>query len=124
MPVNDTRTQCTTLCATPVLLFPNPKLPYTVVTNALGTAAGGVLMQDQENGLQPLVFISRRLKPTEQRYSTYERELVVVAYCLHSWQHYLEGCPGGVTVVTEHQPLVRLMDQQVLTRVQTRWLML
>ena len=30
----------------------------------------------------------------EQRYSAYERELAAVAYCLQSWQHYLEGCPG------------------------------
>ena len=29
-----------------------------------------------------------------------------------------------MTVVTDHQPLVRIMDQQVLTRVQTRWLRL
>ena len=101
-------------------MFPDPKLPYTIVTNASGTAAGRVLMQDQGNGLQPLTFLSRRLKPTEQRYNAYERELVVVAYCLQSWRHYLEGCLGGVTVVTDHQPLVRLMDQQVLTRVQTR----
>ena len=36
----------------------------------------------------------------------------------------MEGCPGGVTLVTDHQPLVRLMDQQVLTRIQTRWLRL
>ena len=60
----------------------------------------------------------------EQRYNAYERELVVVAYCLQSWQHYLEGCPGGMTVVTDHQPLVRIMDQQVLTQAQTRWLRL
>ena len=91
-----------------------------MVTNAFGTAAGGVLMQDQGNGLQPLTFLSRRLKPMEQRYSAYERELVAAAYCLQSWWHYLEGCLGGVTVVTDHQPLVRLMDQQVLARVQTR----
>ena len=32
------------LCATPVLLFPNPKLPFTIVTNASSIAAGGVLM--------------------------------------------------------------------------------
>ena len=106
------------LCPAPVLLFPDPKLPYTVVTDASGTAAGGVLMQDQDqgDGFQPLTFLSRRLKPTEQRYSAYERELAAVAYCLQSWRHYLEGCPGGVTVVTDHQPLVRIMDQQVLTR--------
>ena len=29
-----------------------------------------------------------------------------------------------MTVITDHQPLVRLMDQPVLTRVQTRWLRL
>ena len=60
------------LYAAPVLLFPDPKLHYIVVTNASGTAAGGVLMQDQGNGLQPLAFLSRRLKPTEQRYNMYE----------------------------------------------------
>ena len=82
-----------------------------MVTDASGTAAGGVLMQDQGDGLQPLTFLSRRLKPMEQRYSAYEQELAVVAYCLQSWRHYLEGCPGGVTVVTDHQLLVLIMDQ-------------
>ena len=81
-------------------------------------------MQDKGEGLQPIVFLSRRLKPTEQRYSAYECELAVVAYCLQSWRHYLEGCPSGVTIVTDHQPLTRLMEQQVLTRVQTRWMRL
>ena len=45
---------------------PDPNLPYTVVTYASRTAAGGVLMQDQGEGLQPLAFLIRRLKPTEQ----------------------------------------------------------
>ena len=101
----------------PVLLFPDPKLRYTVVTDASSIAAGGVLMQDQGDGLQPLACLSRRLKPMEQRYSVYERELAAIAYCVQSWRHYLEGCPGGMTVVTDYQPLVRIMDQQVLTQV-------
>ena len=112
------------LCAAPVLQFPDPKLPYTVVTNASGIVVGGVLMQDQGDGLRLFAFLSRRLKPTEQRYSAYERKLAAVAYCLMSWRHYLEGCPGGVMVVTDHQPLVRLMEQQLLSRVQTRWIRL
>ena len=80
------------LCAAPILRYPDPQLPYTVVTDASGIAAGGVLLQDFGQGLQPLAFLSRRLKPTEQRYSAYERELAAVAYCLQSWRHYLEGC--------------------------------
>ena len=47
------------LCAVPILLFLDPKLPYTMVTDASGTAASGVLMQDQGDGLQPLAFLSR-----------------------------------------------------------------
>ena len=47
-------------------------------------------MQDQGDGLQPLAFLSRWLKPTEQRYSAYERDLATIAYCLQSWWHYLE----------------------------------
>ena len=94
------------LCAVLVLQFPDPKLPYTVVTNTSSTTAGGILMQDQVDGLRPLAFLSRQLKPMEQRYSAYEWELAAVAYCLMSWRHYLKGCPRSVTVVTDHQPLV------------------
>ena len=54
---------------------PDPKLPYTIVTNVSGTAIGGVLMQEQGDMLQPPTFLSRRLKPTEQRHNAYEREL-------------------------------------------------
>ena len=107
-------------CNAPLLLFPDPPLPYTVSTDASEIAVGVVLLQDHGKGLQPLAFVSRRLKPTEQRYGAYERELAAMAYCLQSWRHYLEGCPGGSTVLTDHQTLTRLMDQQVLTRVQTR----
>ena len=112
------------LCNAPFLLYPDPKLPYVVVTDASGIAVGGVLMQDQGSGLRPLAFMSRALKPTEKRYSAYERELAAVAYSFQTWRHYLEGCPGGVTVVTDHKLLTLLMDQQVLSRAQTRWIRL
>ena len=36
----------------------------------------------------------------------------------------MEGCPSGVIVVTDHQPLTHYMDQPVLSRVQMRWLLL
>ena len=71
-------------CRAPVLLFPDPELPYTVATDASGIAGGGVLLQDHGEGLQPLAFLSRRFTPTEQKYSAYERELIAMAYCLQS----------------------------------------
>ena len=113
-----------TLCATPLLIYPDPSLPYTVVLDASGDAVGGVLMQDQGEGLRLVAFMSRAFKPTEQQYSTYERKLAAVAYCFIQWRHYLEGCLGGVTMVTDHKPLTLLTDQQVLSRSQTRWIRL
>ena len=106
------------LCNAPLLQYPDPSLPYVVVTDASGQAAGGVLMQDQGEGLRPLAFMSRALKPTEQWYSAYERELATIAYCFVQWRHYLEGCPRGVIVMTDHKPLTLLMDQQVLSQSQ------
>ena len=46
--------------------------------DALGLAAGAVLMQDQGQGLRPLAFMSQAMKPTKQRYSAYERELAAI----------------------------------------------
>ena len=112
------------LCNTPLLVFLDPKLPYIVVTDASADAAGGVLMQNQGDGLRPVAFMSRALKPTEQRYSAYRRELATVAYCCIQWRNYLEGCLGKVTAVTNHQPLIHLMEQQVLSRTQSRWVRL
>ena len=108
------------LCDAPILLFPDPERPYTIVTDASGTVVGGVLMQDHGDGLRPIMFMSRALKQSEQRYSAYKRELAAVAYCFIQWRHYLEGCPKGVTVVTDHQTLTHLLDQPVLSRVQVR----
>ena len=90
--------------------LPGSKLPYTVVMDALGIVAGGVLMQDQGDGPCTIAFRSRALKPTEQWYSGYERQLVAIAYCFIQWRHYLEDCPGGVTMITDHQPLTHLME--------------
>ena len=93
-----------------MLVFLDPKLPYAVVTDALGIAAGGVLMQDQGDGPRPIAFMSRALKPTEQWDLAYERELAAIASCFIQWRHYLEGCLGGVTVIIDHQPLTHLME--------------
>ena len=73
------------LCNASLLQYPAPSLPYVVVTDASGQAAGGVLMQDQGEGLRPLAFMSRALKPTEQRYSAYKRELAAITYCFVQW---------------------------------------
>ena len=86
-----------------------------VVTDASQSAEGGVSIAGYGDGLCPLAFLSRRLKPTEQRYLAYEGKLATIAYNFLAWRHNLEGCPRGVTVMMDHQPLTFLMQQQVLS---------
>ena len=59
------RTLKNKLCEAPILVYPDPAKPYTVVTDASGNAVGGVLLQDHGDGLRPLAFMSRALKPAE-----------------------------------------------------------
>jgi hypothetical protein len=44
----------------PVLIVPDPKLPFTLATDASGYAVGGALTQDQGRGPQPVVCRTRR----------------------------------------------------------------
>lgn len=46
------------LCFGPILLFLNPKLSYIPIMDGRGIAVGGVLIQDQGAGFQPLAFLN------------------------------------------------------------------
>ena len=104
----------TALCIAPLLIDPDPSLPYAVVADTSTDVAEGVLMQDQGEGLQLVAFMSRAFKPTKQWYSAYERKLAAVAYCFIQWRHYLEGYPGVVAIIIDHKPLTLLLDRQIL----------
>ena len=110
------------LTTAPVLILPNPRLPYLVVTDGSDMAIGAVIMQDQGKGHQPIAFLSRRLRPAETRYSPYDKEMLGISYALSQWRHYLEGCVGGVTVMTDQQPATTFMEQKNLSCTQARWL--
>ena len=51
----------TARCQAPFLRYPDPTLPYTMVTYASGIAVGGLITQNQGEGLKPLAFLSRKL---------------------------------------------------------------
>ena len=80
----------------PMLRFPYLDLPFEVQTDSSDGALGGVLVQEGH----PMTFKSRKLNNAEQRYSTHEKEMIVVVYCLQQWNHYLLG--SIFTMVTDN----------------------
>ena len=62
----------TTLTTLPVLTYFNKDKDHIIQTNASKTGPGAVLLQEG----QPVVYASRALTDTEQRYSNIESHLV------------------------------------------------
>ena len=108
------------LGSAPVLLLADPKLPYIIHCDASGYAVGACLMQDQGNGLQPVSYISSKMKPAEANYAPHEKELLALVYACTKWRHYLHnGQP--FTVLSDHQSLRYFTTQPDLSSRQARW---
>jgi deoxyuridine 5'-triphosphate nucleotidohydrolase len=108
------------LTSAPVLLVPNPNLPFIVNTDASGVAIGAVLSQDTEKGRQPVAYESRKLNAAEQNYAVHEKETLAIIHALKTWRVYLLG--RKFTVITDHQSLQYLQSQPHLSQRQARWL--
>jgi len=103
----------------PVLILPDPKLPFVVHTDASGFAVGAVLQQDQGNGLQPIAFLSKKMLDAETRYPVHEQELLAIIQALTTWRHYLHG--SKFVVRTDHKSLQFFQTQPMLSGRQARW---
>jgi hypothetical protein len=79
------------LCSAPVLLIPDPSKAYTLNCDACDFAIGATLQQDQGNGLQPVAFMSRKLKPAEINYDTREKEFMALVDACSHWRQYLHS---------------------------------
>ena len=110
----------TKLTTAPLLILPDPSLPFHLNVDASAYAIGAVLMQDQGKGLQPIAYESRKLSPAEQNYPVHDREMLAIVHALRVWRHYLEGPP--VLGITDHDSLRHFMTQPQLTRRQARWM--
>lgn len=106
----------------PVLILPDPSLPFVVHTDASGFAVGAVLQQDQGKGLQPIAFLSKKMADAETRYPVHEQELLAIVQALTAWRHYLHG--GKFTVRTDHKSLQFFQTQPMLSGRQARWKLL
>jgi hypothetical protein len=113
------RTLQTAISSAPVLIVPDPSLPYEVMTDASGFAVGATLSQDQGKGLQPVAYLSHKMNEHERKYPVHEQELLAVITALKEWRHYLHGL--RFHIITDHQSLRYLSTQPHLSPRQVRW---
>lgn len=81
------------LTSTPVLMVPEPDGDYVLFSDASDVGLGAVLSQTVEKESRVVAYHSRKLSPTETRYTTHEKELLGVLEAVTVWRHYLAGKP-------------------------------
>ena len=80
------------------------------MTDASDTAVGAVLQQHINSEWRPIAFFSKKLKPAETRYSTFDRELLAMYLAIKHFQHFIEG--RQFHVITDHKPLTFAFSTQ------------
>ena len=89
-----------TLATTTLLTHPTPFAPTCIMADASDVAVGAVLQQLVSEVWQP---ISKKLRPDETRYSTFDRELLAIYLAIKLFRHFVEG--REFHIVTDHKPL-------------------
>ena len=98
----------------PVLKHFDPTLPIQVLTDAYWTGIGFCLVQTDEGSKIPLLIMagSRLLSPAEKNYAVVELELLAIQWAVEKCRLYLAG--ANFTVVTDHQPLLGIINSKNL----------
>ena len=91
------------LATTTLLSHPKPFAPLCIMSDASDRAVGAVLQQQIDGKWHPLSYFSKKLRPAETRYSTFDRELLAVYLSIKNFRHMVEG--RDFQVITDHKPL-------------------
>lgn len=103
----------------PILQLADFNKPFVLMTDASDLAAGGCLMQENENGdLLPIAY-SKKFTDTERNYSVYEKEAYSVILCIEKWYEFLEVMP--FKLVTDNQALSYVLNSKKKIGRLSRW---
>jgi hypothetical protein len=86
-----------------LLSYPKPHAPTCIMADASECAVGAVLQQEMVDSWRPIAYFSRRLRPAERKYSTFDRELLAVYLAIKHFRHFVEG--REFFILTNHKPL-------------------
>ena len=73
------------------LSHPAPGASISLTVDASNSHVGGVLQQYQKGGWSLLAFFSKKLSPAQEKYSTFDRELLAAHSAIRHFRFLLEG---------------------------------
>ena len=98
------------LSSPPVISFLDFSQLFTLTTDASDVACGAILMLEADNGKKNIIAVaSRTFNPTEQNWSTTEREAYAIKWAILKFDYFLRNRP--FVIFTDHRSLTYL-DQR------------
>ena len=103
-----------------ILIFPDPNRQFLIETDASDYQLGTVIKQhnDKLQRNMPITFYSQKLTPTQQNYTTIEKELVSIVEGFKEFHQMLLG--SKLTFYMEHKNLTHHM-MQFMTQCILHW---
>ncbi|GJP34863.1 hypothetical protein CLOM_g19347 [Closterium sp. NIES-68] len=104
-----------------LLQIPVRSAPFTLYTDWSRSGLGAVLCQKIKGEERVVAYASKSCSVTEANYSSYEGEGLAAVWGVTHFRVYLQG--RHFTLVTDNQPLLWLMKNQMLTGRNAWWAM-
>ena len=108
------------LCQATTLQVIDFSKPFAIQVDASDYAVAGCLLQPTEDqGDKPVAFISAKLTPTQQAWSTIEKEAYAAVWALKRFRNWIFG--KTVTLYTDHNPITFLTESSPKSSKLMRW---
>ena len=89
----------------PYLLAPNFNKEFKLAVDASDVGAGGVLLQEDDNGVDhPVCYFSKKFNKHQKNYSTVEKECLSLILALQHFEVYLTSSSSPIVVFSDHNP--------------------
>jgi hypothetical protein len=90
-----------------------------IQTDASDWSIAGVYLQEEETGLHPVMYVSRKLLPREKMYPIGEREMLAIVFTIERLFKYV--CASKFTVQTDCEALAYLRSKPSNNARIVRW---
>ena len=110
------------LCtSTPILAYPDYKLPFVLHTDSSSEGLGAVLYQKQDGKLRVIAYASRSVSKSESHYPAHKLEFLALKWAVCGKFHeYLYGS-NTFEVHTDNNPLTYVLTSAKLDACGQRW---
>ena len=110
------------LYTTPILRGPNWALPFHISYDALDTAIGAVLGQQEGHNPDAIYYVSKNLVLAKLNYTVIEKEFLAIFYAINIFRHYMTRY--YTFVHGDHSTIRYLMNKPITNARVTRCLLI